>query len=40
LKIQEAPHVNKDSILITIFCLFFMELIQLLVAEPNKCYSQ
>jgi len=40
LRIQEAPHVNKDSTPITAFLLFFMEVSQLLVAETNKFYSQ
>jgi hypothetical protein len=32
--------VNKDSTPITIFLLFFVEVIQLLVAETNKYCSQ
>jgi hypothetical protein len=40
LRIQEVPRVNKDSMPITTFLLFFMELIQLLVAETNKSYNQ
>jgi hypothetical protein len=40
VRIQEAPHVNKDSTPITIFLLFFMEVIQLLVAETNKYSNQ
>jgi hypothetical protein len=36
LRMQDVPHVNKDSIPITIFLLFFMEVIQLMVAEINK----
>jgi hypothetical protein len=40
LRIQEAPHVNKDYTPITVFLLSFMEVIQLLVAETNKYYSQ
>jgi hypothetical protein len=39
LRIQETPHVNKNSIPITIFLLFFVGVIQLLV-ETNKYYSQ
>jgi hypothetical protein len=31
--------VNKDSSPITVFLLFFMEVIQLLVTETAKCYS-
>jgi hypothetical protein len=38
LKIQEAPHVNKDSSPITFFCLFFMDV--MLVADTNKYYNQ
>jgi hypothetical protein len=33
-------HVNKDSIPITVFHLFFVEMIQLSVAETKKYYSQ
>jgi hypothetical protein len=39
LKIQEAPHENEDSSPIAIFILFFMDVIQLLVAENNKYYN-
>jgi hypothetical protein len=39
LKIQEALHINKDSSLISLF-LFFMDIIQLLIAETNKHYNQ
>jgi hypothetical protein len=39
LKIQEAPHVNTDSLPITVFLLLFMDVIQLLVAETNKYYN-
>jgi len=39
-KIQEAPYVNKDSAPIIIFLLFFVEVIQLLVAETTKYYNQ
>jgi hypothetical protein len=38
--IQEANHVIKDSTPITVFLLFFTKVIQLLVAETNKYYSQ
>jgi hypothetical protein len=40
MRIQEMPHVNKDAKPITIFLLFFMEVIQLLVVETNKYYNQ
>jgi hypothetical protein len=41
LKIQEASVVNKGSSLITdFFLLFFMDMIQLLVAESNKYSNQ
>jgi hypothetical protein len=40
LRIQEAPHVNKHSNPVTVFFLFFTEVIQLLVAETNNYYSQ
>jgi len=41
LRIQESLHVKKDSKPITVFLLFFMEVIQLmLIAETNKNYSQ
>jgi len=33
---QEVPHVIKDSTPSTVFLLFFMEVIQLLVVETNK----
>jgi hypothetical protein len=36
LKIQEAPYINKDSTPITILLFFFMEVIQLMVAETNN----
>jgi hypothetical protein len=39
MKTQEAPYVNKDSSLTTIFMLFFMDVIQMLLAETNK-YTQ
>jgi len=39
LRIEEVPHVNKYSAPVTVF-LLFMEVIQLLVAEANKYYSQ
>jgi hypothetical protein len=32
-KIQEAPHVNKDSSPVTIIFLFFMDVIQLLTSR-------
>jgi hypothetical protein len=35
LKIQEAPHMNKGSPPVTVFFFFFMEVIQLLVAETT-----
>jgi hypothetical protein len=34
LKIQEAPHMNKDSSPFTVFFLFFMDVNQMLVAQP------
>jgi len=40
VRIQEGRHANKDSTPITVFLLFFMDVIQLLVAETNKNYSQ
>jgi hypothetical protein len=40
LRIQETPHMKRDFIPITVFLLFFMEVIQLLVTETNKYYSQ
>jgi len=39
MRIQEQLHVN-NSTQITIFLLFFMKVIQLLVAETNKYYNQ
>jgi hypothetical protein len=39
IKIQEVPHMNKNSIPINVFLCFFMEVIQLLVAEA-KYYGQ
>jgi len=33
---QEAPHFNMDSTPITVFVLFFMKVIQLLVTETSK----
>jgi hypothetical protein len=38
LRIQQELHVNNYCI--TAFLLFFMEVIQLLVAETNKYYTQ
>jgi hypothetical protein len=38
-RIQKEPHVNKDSTSNNAF-LFFMEVIQLLIAETNKYYNQ
>jgi hypothetical protein len=40
LKIQEVPHVNKDSSPITVFFLSFVDVTQLLVAQTNKYYNQ
>jgi hypothetical protein len=40
LKIQEAPHVNKGSSLITVFFRFFVGVIQPLVAETIKYCNQ
>jgi hypothetical protein len=40
VRIQEVPHVNNDSTPVTVFLLFFMEMIQLLVAETDRYYSQ
>jgi hypothetical protein len=40
LRIQALPHVNKDSIPITVFLLFFMEVIKLSVAETSKYHNQ
>jgi hypothetical protein len=40
LRIQGVPHVNKDSMHITIFILFFMEVIHSLVTGTKKYYSQ
>jgi hypothetical protein len=39
LRTQKATHVNKDSAPITIFLLFFMEMMQLLVTETSKYYN-
>jgi hypothetical protein len=39
LEVQEAPYVNKDSTPVTIFFLFFMEAIQLLVTQAIKYCS-
>jgi hypothetical protein len=36
LRIQEVPHMNKDSALVTFFLFFFLEV---LVAETNTYYS-
>jgi hypothetical protein len=33
---HEVPQVNKDSTPITVFLIFFMEVIWLLVADANK----
>jgi hypothetical protein len=40
LKIQEAPHLNKDTLPFTVISLSFVVVIQLLVAEANKYYNQ
>jgi hypothetical protein len=40
LRIQEVPHMKKDSTPFIVFLLFCMEVIQLLVAETNKYYNQ
>jgi hypothetical protein len=36
----EAPHINKDSSPLSIFMLFFFEIIQLSVEETNRYYHQ
>jgi hypothetical protein len=38
LMTQEVPHVNKDSTPNTVL-LFFIEVMQLLLAENNKYYN-
>jgi hypothetical protein len=35
-----APTINKDSTPLSIFMLFFLEIIQLLVVETNRYYHQ
>jgi hypothetical protein len=39
LNIQEAPHMKKDPSPFSIFLLFFLDMILLLVVETNKHYS-
>jgi hypothetical protein len=40
LRTQNAPHVIKDSMPVTVSFHFFMEVIQLLVTDTNKYHSQ
>jgi hypothetical protein len=40
LRQYEAPHINKDSLLLKVFMLFFLEIMQLLVEETNRYYHQ
>jgi hypothetical protein len=40
VRIEEAPHANKDSSVITILFLFLMDVIQMLVEETKKYYNQ
>jgi hypothetical protein len=37
---NEAPTINKDITALSIFMLFFLEIIQLLVVETNRYYHQ
>jgi hypothetical protein len=40
LRQNEAPHVNKDSLPLSVFMLFFHKIMQLLVEETNRYYRQ
>jgi hypothetical protein len=40
LRQNEATHINKDSLPLTLFVLFFLEIMQLLVEETNVYYHQ
>jgi hypothetical protein len=40
MRIQDVHCVNQDSTPITVFLLFFMKVIQLLVTDTDKYYSQ
>jgi hypothetical protein len=40
LRLYEAPHIGKESTAISVFMLFFAEIIQLLVDETNRYYKQ
>jgi hypothetical protein len=37
---NEASHINKDSLLLSIFLLFFLEIMQVLEEETNRHYHQ
>jgi hypothetical protein len=39
-KQNEAPHINKDSSLLSVFMLYFASVIDLLVTETNRYYHQ
>jgi hypothetical protein len=36
---NEAPTINKDLTSLSVFMLFFLEIIQLLVVETNRYYT-
>jgi hypothetical protein len=40
LRQNEEPHINKDSSPLSVFMLFFHEIVQLLVEETNRYYRQ
>jgi hypothetical protein len=40
LRQNEAPTINKDSTTLSVFMLYFLEIIYLLVEETNKYYQQ
>jgi hypothetical protein len=40
VKESEAPHINKDSLPLSVFMLFFTEIFHLLVEQTNIHYQQ
>ena len=40
MKRNEAPHINKDSLPLSVFMLFFAEIFHLLVEQINMYYQQ
>jgi hypothetical protein len=40
LRLHEVPHTGKESIALSVFMLFFVEVIQMLVYETNQYYKQ